>query len=402
MRFLRHNYLVIILMLIFAGADMSLLPAKSVAQIKADAIAIPVSSKKLASFLESGNLWSGAFSPDKKIFASSSKFSQITEIILWDTASSSKIKTLLYHTGYLWSEPAFSPDGMVLAAGASDGIIMLWNASTGMEIKKLQRQYSTEYNSLAFSPDGKLLLAGEYKRIDVWDIQSATIIKSLSWGDFKINHLSFCPDGKVFAAGEGKRISLWSTANWNLIKEITMPFTIGGMSFSNGGKLLAVGGQVNDYTKGGDAVVLIDTATGEKLKSLNTKYGWIQGFAFNQDDTLLLAGDRNDTVTLFDIKTGAALYSVEARNMYSPLYNQDFGGFHNVTFIGKDKAFAAAGYNKDFVALTMNTAAMRIAASAKKDEFETVQEYEKRISELEIPYFLQAHTWPLQCGQRMF
>ena len=65
-----------------------------------------------------------AFSPDGQTFASG----DYKTINLWDAKTGQHKKTLIEHTGQVYSV-AFSPDGQTLASGSGDGTVLLWHVT---------------------------------------------------------------------------------------------------------------------------------------------------------------------------------------------------------------------------------------------------------------------------------
>ena len=120
----------------------------------------------------------------------------------------------------------FSPDGRMLAGGASNGWILIWDVQTGEQLYLLDPDIGNHTVSLAFSPDGRILASGDRKGvIRLWDTTSGTLRRTIldkrtgatdSWdntpshlrtispvyiGD--VYSLAFSPDGNVLVSGDG-------------------------------------------------------------------------------------------------------------------------------------------------------------------------------------------------------
>jgi WD40 repeat protein len=63
------------------------------------------------------------------------------------------------HSGLSAASVAFSPDGRLLAAGATDYTVRLWDVESGEQIAVLP-VHGDIVDAVAFSPDGKLLASG--------------------------------------------------------------------------------------------------------------------------------------------------------------------------------------------------------------------------------------------------
>jgi WD40 repeat protein len=149
----------------------------------------------------------------------------------------------------LIEQVAFSPDGLLIAAGSDDGTVTIWGRDTadGSPIATL-RGPETLVLGIAFSPNGRLLAAASAdKRVWLWDISSPqrpVLLDKLVGFDNYAYSVAFSPDGHLLAAGSAdKTVRLWDLA------DVAHPRALGGplsgpgnyvfsLTFHPGGKVL--------------------------------------------------------------------------------------------------------------------------------------------------------------------
>ena len=244
-----------------------------------------------------------SFSPDGTTLASGSSGT----VILWDARTGEWIATLEGHRTVFHVEGgtdtilsyvrsvSFSPDGALLASGASDSTVKLWDVATRRQIATL-KGHRSQVSSVSFSPDGTLLASGSWDRtVKLWDVatrrQIATLEGHWSW----VRSVSFSPDGTLLASGSSNfTVILWDVATRRQIATLEGHRSqVSSVSFSApDGALLATGGQ-------GGSVILWDVLTREKIVAFGHTAG-VNAVSFSPDGTTLAAGSEDGTILLWD------------------------------------------------------------------------------------------------------
>src|SRR5262249_8942167 len=166
--------------------------------------------------------------------------------------------------GALWNEPdcplAFSLDGKMVTsailtpralAGDFRRTFRLWDVATGTEIRSFQADRSS-FEAAAFSPDGKLLAVGasspefrQHHYVYLWDVESGKelppIEKTQAESAEAVSFLAFSPDGRTLASsGGGGILQLWEVATRREICRFQTPEAgLKSLAFSPDGRLLA-------------------------------------------------------------------------------------------------------------------------------------------------------------------
>jgi len=287
-----------------------------------------------------------AFSPSTPVVATGSDdgtlavFDHTTGELLWDAIG---------HTGEL-SCLAFSPDGGTIVSGSYDRKLRVWDAYTGDALADLTGHVS-EVTSLAFDEHGaRLASVGVDGSLHFWDAQdrggrttlsghtdrvsafvagpggrmavSADLDGRLRFWDTELrltlaardlSHvgntaLALTSDGSRLAAADGSaargrphRIVIWDVSNPNspirLDRELPgHEEAIVALDFSHDGELLASASR--------DHTFVWDTGSGLLRHSLG---GPVRSLAFHPSRTQLVSGGFDESVRLWDMRTGREL-----------------------------------------------------------------------------------------------
>jgi RNA polymerase sigma factor (sigma-70 family) len=197
---------------------------------------------------------------------------------------------------------AFSPDGVVLAWGDTQGRLVLCDPATGKELRSWTG-HSSPVHSLAFSPDGKRLFsAGHDAVVRVWDTATAREVRRFEGGEnANTRAVALSPDGSMLVTGDrAKGLRLWDTATGQEIRQLRgHAANVWSAVFSPGGKYLASTG--DDKT-----IRLWKLSTGEEVGKFESPNRFSQLLWLPDDKTLLSKGE-DGKIWMWDTSTGKPL-----------------------------------------------------------------------------------------------
>jgi WD40 repeat protein len=252
---------------------------------------------------------------------------------LWNIEKGELVSVLMGHEG--WPRGiAFSSDSKILASGGGDKMVLLWDVQTGKAIGAI-REVGWVL-SLAFSPGGEVLAVGHsfpapgskttrttgdigmgvstkehIGTINIWDVQTGNLLRTLSGHIKGTECMAFSPDGKVLASsGWDGTFYLWDIQTGKQLKALPDTGAMAlAVAFSPDGGTLATGHW--------DGVVrLWDAETGVLLRDLRrfilSPSRAIRSVAFSPDGEKLAAGFSGGTAVMWNVKTGKRLRTITA------------------------------------------------------------------------------------------
>ena len=303
----------------------------------------------------SDRVYSVAYSPDGQTLASGSGDNTIK---LWDVATERNICTFQAFNAV--NSVVFSPDGKTLASGNFDKTIKLWDMSIRTQIHTFQGHSDWVY-SVAFSPDGQTLASGSAdKTIKLWDVTRGKLLQTLTGHSEWVYSVAYSPDGQTLASGNGDNtIRIWPIAastNQAPVQQtpsqvsqppvyrpqsqpVTIPAPRKTIPVKNTKlrKLLIatilgfIGTQIYGYARYGvfpvnPISIIANLPIGFFLETtLRGHSSWVMSVAYSPDGQTLASGSRDNTIKLWDVKTGNPLQTLtgDSYSVWSVAYSPD-------------------------------------------------------------------------------
>ncbi len=162
-------------------------------------------------------------------------------------------------------------------------------------------------SALAFSPDEKTLAVGGYQEVLLWDLQDAKLAKRIGTGQLTglVHAVAFVDGGKALAVGDGVPHQSGAVTIFNVeTGEPTASFdqpkrVVCCLAVSPDGKLpdrkLLVAGDADSR------VHVWDLATGKLVKTLDAHNGWVLGVAISADGKRLATASADRTLRIWDV-----------------------------------------------------------------------------------------------------
>jgi WD40 repeat protein len=203
---------------------------------------------------------------------------------------------------------AFSPDGTRLALGSwAPRTVTVWDAApnqlgkASMPLLRLSGHLS-QIHGVAFSPDGKLLASASLDgMVKVWNAATGMEVRTLKGHANGVKRVEFSPDGtRLASAGQDGTVKLWDTTTDP--EALTLEDGRGMVAFSSDGTQLA-------WVRKDGRVSLADATTGQERGTLQGPTNRRSNVTFSPDGSLLASGGSDQTVRIWEVKTGREVFS---------------------------------------------------------------------------------------------
>jgi sulfatase modifying factor 1 len=177
-------------------------------------------------------------------------------IVLWDAKVRKESAVVI--SDRCWGAGAvFAPSSPRVYFSREDGAVATWDIEAlsadssatpapAREATALLGQPLDKW-AVAASPDGQYVAVGGYRRVDVFDVASERVVKTLDGFVDAVAAVAYSPDGKLLATGTASsyllgykarpRVTIWDTASWTSITTLSTQ-SVSCIAFSADGKRL--------------------------------------------------------------------------------------------------------------------------------------------------------------------
>jgi WD40 repeat protein len=287
-----------------------------------------------------GKVFDVGFSPDGRTVAAIEEVNGAYQVHLWEVTDGQHVELPSLAEGTM-GDLAFAPDGRTVAVQAEDAV-RLYDVATGKQVRALDTSSpgSATYSenpvgtgpprpfqkdpAIAFSPDGHLLAAPASDRVvRVWDVGTGEETCPIRAGHRRrIEALAVSPDGKTVASvSTDGTLRLWEAATGREVR--VLPLAWPGdpppprpwlrqccLAFAPDGRTVAVSSPFR-------LVQLWETATGKPGLQFPVPEGGVESLTFTQDGRKLITGGRG-RVFSWDAATGKQLHCFAAPDEGGP------------------------------------------------------------------------------------
>ncbi|WAL60244.1 WD40 domain-containing protein [Thermocoleostomius sinensis] len=194
-----------------------------------------------------------------------------------------------------------------------DAQILLDNCEAGGSWQQVRVQTLTEHVgpvwAAAFTSDGNTLASGSGEVVEIWDLRTQTLVRTLVGHAKQIHAVDISPNGQTIVSSSGDQtVKIWNLATGKLLRTLEgHTSTVWSVNISPDGQTLA--------TSSSDRTIKIwNLATGELLRTLEGHQDWVFAAVFSPDGQTLASASQDRTIKLWDWQNSRELQTLTGHN----------------------------------------------------------------------------------------
>ena len=279
---------------------------------------------------DSSIVWSLVFSADSKTLITGGDDHALK---VWELATLQQVHQFQGQASQLWSL-ALSPDGRLLAGGTKDGPVLIWDAQATSE----KAGFKEALRPLGFSEDGtRLFVVDTNMTFSSFDLATKQSVKSVT---LPLDYQSTRPRA---VSTDLKNVAFWISTNrveiWDLESaSIRISLTnrtgfTGGMRFSPDNQLVALNCHESALEFSEGSVEVWDVSTGRLVVTCKA----MSGLVFSPDSRMLAGGTVDYRIKVVNLVTKAEFIFPPGHRLYHT----------QAAFSPDGKLLATASYDAD-------------------------------------------------------
>jgi WD40 repeat protein/tetratricopeptide (TPR) repeat protein len=302
-----------------------------------------------------------SFSPDEKHLAFT-RYKSTGDIGIFSLAEMRVIQALDGHPEYV-SGVSYSPDGRYLVSCGSEKRVILWEwKGDEFVLKQEATVHEKPIRDIAFSPDGRFVAsAGDDAKIIIWKLFDGELRphQELSNNKYYVSSVAFSPDGSVLASGSTNLLTFWKLDGEGFVEEQKIGHHAGGMwsvEFSPDGRYLAAA-----LSNGTVKVWVNDGTAWKETHNVYRHNDNVFDASFRSDGRLFASGSSDQTAVFWRLEGVGPNPVIGLLNALT------------LPFTDAQKLVVNPRSSRSIMSSIEND------LTAPRDEFETSEEYERRM-----------------------
>jgi WD40 repeat protein/serine/threonine protein kinase len=217
---------------------------------------------------------------------------------LWEVDSQTLLQEIR-HQSILYGGD-FSPDGQTLATVSNEGNLKVWRVSDGQILWDFSDPRLRSAQSLDFSPDGRLVMTNSLNLIYLWQVETQSLYRRLSYEQSDVVMAAFSPEGeRIVAANADNSLNIWSIERGEILVTLNgHSDQVNTAAFSPNGQYVVSGS--DDYTGR-----VWDARTGAELYRLLGHTQSLHSVEFSPDGALILTASLDGSARLWRAQVGS-------------------------------------------------------------------------------------------------
>ena len=203
---------------------------------------------------------------------------------------------------------AYSADGTLALTGGGDGSIDIWDVRSGRLIRTMSGHRNKVLAVRFLADNRQVISASKDNSVKLWDVMTGRLLRSsqLAGPSEYLRALSISPDGtRVLSASYSIAggVRMFDAASGRLLKTLVTGFANNAIFSADGARAaLSVQGKIR----------IVDLAVGKTLKTLSghQNFSLVDWLDFSPDGTRLVSGSSDKTVKLWDTNSGQVLHTL--------------------------------------------------------------------------------------------